>query len=287
MPRPLDHPLHPGGERPLRQVPERQVLSRLRETGGVHERTRAHTVAEAYDDVVLGEDLKQVVILGVERVFVTRRRHHRHMKCPAPADDAHHPRIGLERCKSVKVCAAVERQEVNALPAVLTYHREEQVGIDIGRAPGPPDGLVDRDRADGGVKSEDLLPDPGEVAPGREIHQRVRPLAEGGLRLLDLEILVAPDTRRPDIHVDPHPAPLADGEEPMRSHRVCGDDDPAPGDSSCSMVRGKPFLPGDRLNLGRDPAHACRDQGMHKRHLSGGHISLHASPVDRGQRDIC
>ncbi len=108
MPRPLDHPLHPGGERPLRQVPKRQVLSRLGETGGVHERTGAHSVAEAYDHVVLGKDLEQVVVLGIERVLFAGRSHHSDVEGPAPGDDAHRPGIGLKRSERVAVHAAVQ-----------------------------------------------------------------------------------------------------------------------------------------------------------------------------------
>ncbi len=48
---------------------ERQVLGRLREMAGVHERARPHPVAEAHDDVVFGENLEQVVVLGIEGGF--------------------------------------------------------------------------------------------------------------------------------------------------------------------------------------------------------------------------
>jgi len=126
---------------------------------------------------VLRQNLKEVVILGVEGVFLTGRCHHRHVKRPAAGDDAHHPWIGLERCQSIQVNTAVQRQEIDALFAVLPDDVKEEVGIDVRSAPRPSDSLVDRDGSNRRIKLKNPAADAGEVSGGREVHQGVCALA--------------------------------------------------------------------------------------------------------------
>jgi len=150
MARALDHPLDTRLECPAGQSPECQVLGSLRMPLGILEAAWPHAVPEARHDPVLGEYLEEVVEFCVEGVFLVPLDHHGHVERSAPRHDGHDPGVGPEGGKGVPVDTAVKGQEVDAVPAMLPDHGEEQVCIEVGRAPRASYSLVYRDGPDRG-----------------------------------------------------------------------------------------------------------------------------------------
>src|ERR1700679_1841917 len=162
---------------------------------------------------------------------------------------------------------------------------EHDVGAQVFDALHSRDGFIDGHGADGhGRVAQDGFANLVDVAAGREVHDRVGAVVDGGVQLFEFFIYFRRDGRVADVGVDFAQAGHADGHGlELGMVDVSGDDHAPAGDFVADKFRRELFFVGDGAHFFGD--HAVSGV-MHLRKVSGGVFFLAAAPRLRaGLRD--
>ena len=271
--RALYHHLHVALPRTPSQLAECVELRELRAVAGVGDASGTQAVAERDCDVVLAKDVEHVVESLVERILLAVRHHpHRVERAPAAHDAGDAP---VHEREMLDQNSGVERHVIDALLCLMLDHVEQVVGGELLELLVPfavgsaLHRLVDRDRSDWNWRcGDDRAADSVDIAAGGEIHDRIGPVLDRDLELLDLAIHVGRDLGVADVGVDLHPRHLADRHRLECAREVVnvgGDDEPADGDLVAHQLGRKLLALGDEAHRVRDLAptrvmHLC-DRG--------------------------
>ena len=177
---------------------------------GIAQRTGPEGIAEADTDVVFSQDVKEPVVLGIERVFRTVAMDPFHDDGAAAAHRAPETVRMLEPFDGLLCDPAMKCQEIHALLAVSLDDLEHLVCRYVKNRLFPllrdkrhfvqRDG-TDRDRA----FAQDRFPDCDKVACGGKVHDGVRAVFHGDTHLRQLFLYVGPGRRGADVGINFYP----------------------------------------------------------------------------------
>ena len=229
----------------LGQFAEGFELGELGAVVGVGVGAGPQPVAQRIRHVIGPHDLVDLAEMGVEEaLLVMRQAPFRHDRAAA-RDDAGDPAGGQRDIGEAH--AGMDGEIIDPLLGLLDQRvAEEFPGQLLGLAADLFQRLVDRHRADRHRRvAHDPFADRVDVAPGREVHDRVGAPARRPDQLVDLLGDRGGDDRIADIGVDLHQEIAADDHRlGFRVVDVVGDDRPAAGDLVADEFRGHVF--GDR-----------------------------------------
>ncbi len=206
---------------------------------GVGVGARAQPVTQRVADVIGPHDLVDLAEMGVEEaLLVMRQAPFRHDRAAA-RDDAGDP--GSGQVDIAEAHARMDREIIDALLGLFDEGVAEQFpGQVLGLAADLFQCLVDRHRADRHRRiTDDPFADRVDVAPGREVHDRVGAPPRRPHQLVDLLGDRGGDDRVADIGVDLHEEIAADDHRlRFRVVDVVGDDGAAARDLVAHEFRG-------------------------------------------------
>ena len=204
VPRPLDHHLHAGIPRALRELADFDELGDLGGVACIVDATGAHRIAKGDRHVMLVQNGEHVIVELVERVLVAGRLHPGKDQRSTPADDVREtPRL-LERVDDPTVHARMHRHEVDAVFGMRADDLEKIIRRDVDeRLFQIPDGIVHGHRAHHCRRTLDertaKCPCLSRV---REVHDRLGTQLERDIDLAPLLLLVGQVARNAEVDVD-------------------------------------------------------------------------------------
>ncbi len=183
---PLVHDLHVEGPGPASQVALGPQLGELGLVVGIGNAAGPQAVADAEGHVVAGHDLADLVPVGVRKVLAVMGQAPLGVDGPAAADDAGDSLGGQRHVAEQQ--PRVNGEVIHSLLGLLDQRVAEDLpGQLLGLAFDLLEGLVDGHRADGHrAVADDPLAGFVNVAPGGQVHGRIRSPADRPDHLLDL-----------------------------------------------------------------------------------------------------
>ena len=207
MARPLYHHLHILCPGTLGQLPQAHQLLNLAHIGSIRQAARTAGIAERYGHIVLTADIKNLIIIFIERIFVAGHRHPGKNQRAAPGDDVHLPLVLLDLLNSLSGNAAVEGNEIHAVLGMEAHHINEilcsqgiQIPLIVNNA------VIHRHRANHGrTLPGELLAERLGVAVAGQIHNRLCPQVNGRHNLLHFHVIILAVPGNPQVHIDFRP----------------------------------------------------------------------------------
>ena len=228
MPRPLDHDLAvliPGD---FRQLTEGFQFRELGPVIRISNRARPQAIAQAKAHIVSPADVADFVEVGVEEAFPVMGQAPLRHDGAAAADNAGDP-VGCQMDVG-QPHARMDREVIHPLLRLFDQRVAEDIPIEVFRHTAHFfQRLIDWHRADGhGTVAHDPFADVVDVAPRRQIHDRVGAPADGPDHLVHFFRNARRHSRIADISVDLHQeVPADDHRFGFRVIDVGRDDRPA------------------------------------------------------------
>ena len=135
---PFYHDLHVLFPGQLGQVSQSHQFMDLRPVRGVGKTARPQSVAEAQRDIVFPDNVKESVIVFVQRVFPVVVEHPGGQKRTSPAYDIGNPPLSLQHFQGRTGQAAVNGNEINAIRALLFDNLKYLINTEVNQTPPSP-----------------------------------------------------------------------------------------------------------------------------------------------------
>ena len=208
----FNHHLHVVLPRSVRKFSETHELFNLANVCRVCQASRSARVSERHCNVVFLADIKNLVVIFVERIFVSCHHHPCKDERASAAYDVHLPPDLPNLLDCLSRYSAVQCHKINSVLCVETDDIDEifrcercKVALVVDYA------VVHRHRSNHRrAFARELLPERLRVSVARQIHYRLRAHLNRAHHFLHLDVVILAVPRNSQVHVDFRPEHRSD-----------------------------------------------------------------------------